>query len=65
MSNLKAIRKERKLTQAELARESGVSIKMIQKYEQGVIDINRAAAETVIKLAMALGVDIAAILNVE
>lgn len=54
MSNMKRLRKEHGMTQAELAERSGVSIRMIQYYEQGVNDINKAEAITVYRLAKAL-----------
>lgn len=54
MSNLKRIREEKNITQSKLSEESGVNLQMIQKYEQGVKDINKAQAETVYKLARAL-----------
>ena len=55
---LKLIRTSRGLTQKELARKSGVNFRMIQHYEQGDKDLNRAAVETVIKLAKALDCNI-------
>lgn len=54
MSNLKRIREASGLSQAKLAEASGVNVRMIQYYEQGVKDINAAAALTVRKLARAL-----------
>ena len=54
MTNLKRIREARGLSQAKLAEISGVNIRMIQYYEQGVKDINAAAALTVYRLAQAL-----------
>ena len=54
MSNLKTIRENRDFSQAKLAEASGVSIRMIQYYEQGFKDINTAQAITVYKLAEAL-----------
>lgn len=54
MSNLKTIRENRDFSQAKLAEASGVSIRMIQYYEQGFKDINKAQAITVYKLADAL-----------
>ncbi len=54
MNNLKRIRKERGVSQSSLSERSGVNIRMIQYYEQGVKDINVAAALTVYKLAQAL-----------
>lgn len=47
-------RQTKRFTQARLAEESGVNVRMIQHYEQGVKDINRAAALTVYRLAQAL-----------
>lgn len=54
MTNLKKIREATGLSQAKLAEASGVNVRMIQHYEQGVKDINSAAALTVSKLAQAL-----------
>lgn len=54
-TRLKRIRKERNLTQRELSAASGVSLRMIQLYEQRKNDINAAQASTVIKLAQVLG----------
>ena len=58
MSNLKKIREAVGLSQNKLATLSGVSNRMIQHYEQGVKDINKAQVETVYKLAKALKVNI-------
>lgn len=57
MTNLQQIRKEQRLTQKQLAELSGVSLKMIQKYETGEKDINHARAITIYRLAGALGCD--------
>lgn len=54
MTNLKRIREASGLSQSKLAEASGVNVRMIQYYEQGVKDINSAAALTVNKLAQAL-----------
>lgn len=54
MSNLKNMRHRKAMSQKELAEASGVSIRMIQYYEQGVNDINKAEALTVYRLANAL-----------
>lgn len=51
---LKEVRLLKKMTQKELAEKSGVSLRMIQHYEQGVKDIKKAAAETVSRLAEVL-----------
>lgn len=54
-TNLKRIRFSYGYTQAELAKRSGVRLRSIQMYEQRNKDINKASAETVYKLAKALG----------
>lgn len=54
MNKLKEKRMQRKLSQSQLAKASGVSLRMLQKYEQGDRDLNKAQAETVYKLAKAL-----------
>ena len=55
-TKLANIRRETDLTQKKLAEISGVNLRMIQKYESGDRDINRAEAETVYRLAKALNV---------
>jgi DNA-binding transcriptional regulator YiaG len=52
---LKTIRKQSHLTQKELAELSGVTLRMIQAYEQGDQDITKAEARTVFALARVLG----------
>lgn len=54
-NRLKAIRKRQRITQRELAGLSGVSLRMIQAYEQGDQDIRRAEAQTVFALSRVLG----------
>lgn len=54
VTNLKRTREASGLSQAKLAEASGVNKRMIQHYEQGVKDINVAAALTVSKLAKVL-----------
>ena len=54
MTNLKRIRTDAGLSQTKLAEASGVSVRMIQHYEQRVKDINAAAALTVYRIARAL-----------
>lgn len=58
MSNLKKLREEASLSQNKLATLSGVSNRMIQYYEQGAKDINKAQAETLFKLAKTLNCSI-------
>ena len=64
MSKLKEKRQEKGLTQAQLAERSGVNVRMVQHYEQGVKDINQAAAETVYHLAQALECDMEDLIEV-
>ena len=54
-TNLKRIRTAYGLTQAELAKRSGVSLRSIQMYEQRNKDINKASVLTVHSLAKVLG----------
>lgn len=65
MSNLQQKRKDAGLTQHELAARSGVSIRTLQYYEQGVLDINKAAAATVYRLALALGCEMPELLELD
>ena len=64
MNNLKKMRMEKGMSQSALAEASGVSVRMIQHYEQGFRDINKAEALTVLRLADALGCDVKDILTV-
>ena len=58
MTNLKRIRLASNMSQNKLAEVSGVSVRMIQHYEQGVKDINKAQAITLLWLSQALKVRI-------
>ena len=51
---LARLRAYSEMTQKMLADRSGVSIRMIEQYEQGRKDLKHASAETVIHLAHAL-----------
>ncbi len=57
-SNLQIIRKARGFTQKELSKVSGVSLRMIQLYEQRQNDISKAQVNVVINLAKSLGCDV-------
>lgn len=63
MNALQKIRKRAGLSQSQLAELSGVSLRMIQKYETGDRDINNASAITVHKLAQTLKVNVEDLLN--
>lgn len=54
-TNLKRFRGYTGMTQAELARQSGVSLRSIQMYEQRHKDINKASVEKVYRLAKVFG----------
>lgn len=53
--NLKRIRTDYGITQAELAKRSDVSLRSVQMYEQRNKDINKASAATLYRLAKVLG----------
>lgn len=57
-TNLKRIRNIAGLSQASLAKLSGVKLRSIQMYEQRNKDINKASALTVLQLSRALGCSI-------
>ena len=57
-TKLKRIRESRDISQSELAKMSGVSLRSIQLYEQKVNNIDKAQAQTLYKLSRALGCSI-------
>lgn len=57
-AKLHEIRKARGFTQKQLSEASGVTLRMIQLYEQKQNDINKAQANVVVNLARALGCDV-------
>jgi DNA-binding XRE family transcriptional regulator len=63
-TNLKRMRDIAGLSQAELAKEAGVTLRSIQMYEQRHKNINRAQAMTLAKIARALGCEIEDLLEV-
>lgn len=54
-AKLQQIRKEAGYSQKELSEKSGVSLRMIQQYEQGAKDINKASVLNLAALAKVLG----------
>lgn len=54
-SALKVIRKQMRMTQKKLSDLSGVSLRMIQAYEQEDQDIRKAEAQSVLSLSRVLG----------
>ena len=57
-SKLKKLRESRGLSQSELSRLSGVSLRSIQMYEQKVNDIDKAQVHALYKLSRVLGCEI-------
>ena len=57
-AKLHQIRKARGFTQQQLSEASGVTLRMIQLYEQGQNDIQKAQVHVVLRLAQALGCDV-------
>ena len=55
---LQRIRKAREFSQKELSEASGVSLRMIQLYEQRQNDISKAQVGQVVSLARALGCEV-------
>ncbi|MBR5136800.1 MAG: helix-turn-helix transcriptional regulator [Clostridia bacterium] len=53
--SLKGIRKNRNLTQKELAQLSGVNFRTLQDYEQGHKKLSSASGEVLLRLSAALG----------
>ena len=57
-SNLKRIRENRGLSQAELAEQSGVNLRNIQMYEQRVNSMDKAQANILAQLSRVLGCNV-------
>ena len=55
VTKLQTVRKASGMSQRELSEKSGVSLRSIQQYEQRAKDINKAAADSLMSLAKALG----------
>ena len=65
MTILKEYRQKAGITQEELAMRSGVKLSTLQKLETGKNSLNGAAAETVLRLARALGVSVEALVIID
>jgi len=63
VSKLKWIRQMKGFSQTSLAIASGVNARNIRAFECGQVDINKAAAITVYRLATALGVTMEQLIN--
>lgn len=64
VSKLKWVREMKGFSQTSLADASGVNVRNIRAMECGQIDINKAYASTVYKLATVLGVTMEELLDV-
>ncbi len=62
-TKLKKIRDAAGLSQSELSKKAGVSLRSIQMYEQRQNDIDKAQGHTLYKLSVALGCDIGDLLE--
>ena len=65
MTNLQKIRKAAGLSQSQLSKAAGVSVRTIQALESGARDINKLAVITAVQIARVLGCRIEDILEVE
>lgn len=65
MKNLQRIRKGACMSQSQLSNTSGVSLRMIQAYEQGTKDINRAEGLSIYHLAQALSCTVEDLLELD
>ena len=62
-TKLRIMRELNNLSQSQLAKKSGVSLRSIQLYEQRVNDIDKAQSQTLFKLAKTLNCPIEKILE--
>ena len=51
------------MSQKELAEKTGLSVRMIQNYEQGANDLNGARLSTLLKICLALGCGLSGIIT--
>ena len=66
MTKLQEKRKAAGLSQSQLAAlVPDLKVRTLQRYEQGVLDLNQAAAVTVYRLAQALGCQLEDLLDLE
>ena len=62
-TNLKRIRSSYGCTQAELSKQSGVTLRSIQMYEQRNKDINKASADALYRISRVLGCSMESLLE--
>lgn len=61
--NLQIERKNAGLTQAQLADAAGISVRVLQNYENNTRDVNGARLSTLLKLCNALGCELKDIIS--
>ena len=64
LTNLKRFRMYARLSQNQLARETGIPVRTIQQYEQRQKNINKAGVDYVVVLAKVLGCDVRDLMEV-
>ena len=62
---LRQLRKQKGYTREELSNITGINVRTIESYEQGLRQINKAEALQVHRLAKALGVEYVDLLEIE
>lgn len=65
MSKLQEKRTAAGLTRQKLSEQSGVNVRLIERYEQGERDVNGAKLKTLLKLCKALGCELKDIVDDE
>lgn len=65
MSKLQDKRKAAGLSQSKLAARAGMSVRVLQSYEQGLRDLNKAAVDLVYRLAKALSCSVEDLIDCE
>ena len=63
MTKLQNVRKEKGLTQRDLAIRSGVSLRMIQHYERGEFRFENVGVGVMLRLAVSLGCKLSDLLD--
>lgn len=64
MNNLKKIRKDKKITQKELAELADISLRTVQKYELGELNLEKAQVCIILKICKALSCTVEDLINI-
>lgn len=65
MNKLKKMRESRGLSQLQLAEKSGIQVRTLQHYEQGVLNFDHCKIDKIFAVALALDCDVEDILTDE